>query len=316
MKPGPTDGLEKIPALGLGTWKMARNEVGPAISAAIDIGYRHFDCASIYNNDTEIGIALSTALTSRKVRRDDLWVTSKLWNNAHAPKHVRPALERILKNLNLSHLDLFLIHWPVSFKADITFPKRPDQFIAPGDLPIIETWRAMEKMVKKGLCRNIGVSNFNISRLSELQAQATIKPYLNQIELHPYLQQPRMIEYCGNQGIQLSAYSPLGSGKKPEITGLNTPSLLHHPAINDIAQKYKAQAAQVLIAWGVKRKTIVIAKSVNPLRLEENFKAMQLDLDDVDMKTIGQLDLGYRFLDGAFFAPIGSPYSLSDLWDD
>jgi alcohol dehydrogenase (NADP+) len=315
MKQRSTDSLQKIPVLGLGTWKMARNEAGPAISAAIDIGYRHFDCASIYNNDTEIGIALSAAINSQKVRREDLWITSKLWNNAHAPKHVRPALERILKNLKLSDLALFLIHWPVSFTAEITFPKRPDQFIALKDLPIIETWSAMEKMVKKGLCRNIGVSNFNIPRLSELLSLASTRPYLNQIELHPYLQQPKMIEYCSQQRLQLSAFSPLGSGKQPEIDGFNTPSLSHHPAIKQIALQYNVSPAQVLIAWGIKRKTIVIAKSVNPLRLEENFRAMQLDLDEADMQTITQLDLGYRFLDGSFFTPAGSPYKLSDLWD-
>ena len=316
MRERPRDSPQKIPVLGLGTWKMARNEVGPAISAAIDIGYRHFDCASIYNNDTEIGVALSAALGSRKVRREDLWVTSKLWNNAHGPKHVRPALERILKNLKLSHLDLFLIHWPVSFKADITFPKRADQFIALEDLPIIETWGAMEKMVKKGLCRNIGVSNFNISRLTELLDLATIKPYLNQIELHPYLQQPQMFEYCRQHGLQLSAYSPLGSGKQPKIDGFAPPSLVHHPVICNLALKYQATAAQILIAWGLQRKTIVIAKSVHTKHLEGNFKSLQLDLDEADMLTINQLDLGYRFLDGAFFTPAGSPYKLSDLWDD
>ena len=315
MNTPPIEGLPAIPKLGLGTWKSARGEIGPAVTAAIKTGYRHFDCAPVYNNEKEIGAALAAACKSGKVRREQLWVTSKLWNNAHAAKHVRPALERTLKNLQLDHLDLYLIHWPVSFRADITFPKRPDGFIAPEKLPIIETWRAMEKMVKKGLCRYIGVCNFSIRRLTALQNVAVIQPYSNQIELHPFLQQQKMLMFCRQNSIRLTAYSPLGSGKSP-ASPEGTPSLLSHPLIATLANKYQATPAQVLLAWGLKRQTIVIPKSIDPIRLKENFQALQLILDDADMQTLCQIDLGYRFLDGAFFATPCSPYTVKWLWED
>ena len=311
------DGLDSIPTIGLGTWKLTRNEVRRTIATAIDVGYRHFDCASIYNNEKEIGAALAAAIESGTVKREDIWVSSKLWSNAHAAKHVRPALERTLKNLQLNYLDLYLIHWPVSFRADITFPKRPDQFISPRDLPIIETWKAMEKMVKKGLCRHIGVCNFSIAKLSDLHKHATIKPYTNQIELHPYLQQPEMVSYCNENSIRLTAYSPLGSGKIPENRmGNDNPSLRTHPKIKYLATKYYSTPAQILIAWGLKRKTIVIPKSIHPKRLLENFNSQNITIDNNDMKYLQQLDLKYRFLDGTYFTQSGSPYTLATLWDE
>ncbi|PHR29931.1 MAG: aldehyde oxidoreductase [Desulfotalea sp.] len=313
----PIDGLATIPRLGLGTWKSKRGEVGAAITAALDIGYRHFDCASIYNNEKEIGTALSAAISTGTVRREQLWISSKLWNNAHAAKHVRPALERTLKNLQLDHLDLYLIHWPVSFKADITFPKRPEQFIAAADLPIIETWRAMEKMVKKGLCRHIGVCNFNTRRLIELEENGSQKPYTNQIELHPFLQQPQMIKYCAKSSIQLTAYSPLGSGKAPQREDLKaTVSLLNHPKIVNLALKKQATPAQILIAWALTRQTIVIPKSIHHARLMENFQAQHITISTNEMMDLCQIDLGHRFLDGSFFAPPGSPYTVNNLWDE
>ncbi|MFT5728252.1 MAG: alcohol dehydrogenase (NADP+) [Desulforhopalus sp.] len=317
MTHDPMEGLESIPVVGLGTWKLTRDEVGPTIASAIDIGYRHFDCASIYNNEKEIGAALTVAFDSGTVKREEMWVSSKLWSNAHAAKHVRPALERTLKNLQLNHLDLYLIHWPVSFRADITFPKRPDQFISPEDLPIIETWKAMEKMVKKGLCRHIGVCNFSMVKLRDLHKQATIKPYTNQIELHPYLQQPEMVKYCNEKSMRLTAYSPLGSGKSPE-TRMNKdlPSLLNHTQIRCLATKYKATPAQILIAWGLKRKTIVIPKSTHPKRLLDNFNAQQITIDNSDMDNLHQLDLKYRFLDGTYFTQSDSPYTHATLWDE
>ena len=306
-----------MPKLGLGTWKAARGEVGPAITAAIDIGYRHFDCASIYNNEKEIGAAFTSAFESGKVRREEIWVSSKLWNNAHAAKHVRPALERTLKNLGLDHLDLYLIHWPVSFRADITFPKRPDQFISPEELPIHETWRALEKMVKKGLCRHIGVCNFNIRRLNKLQKNASILPYTNQIELHPFLQQPEMLKHCHHNSIKLTAYSPLGSGKKPALKEpKHVFSLLNHPQIQCLATQYQATPGQILIAWGLTRKTVVIPKSIHPKRIAENYHAQKITLDNKDMNDLRQLDLRYRFLDGAFFALHDSPYTVTELWDE
>lgn len=313
----PLDGLETIPKIGLGTWKIPRDEAWPTIATAIEVGYRHFDCASIYNNEKEIGPAFKTAFDSGKITREKIWVSSKLWCNAHAAKHVRPALERTLKNLQLDYLDLYLIHWPVSFRADVTFPKRSDQYISLDDLPIIQTWKAMERMVQKGLCRHIGVANFSIPKLRELNREATIGPYTNQIELHPYLQQHEMVQYCHTHSIKLTAYSPLGSGKIPETTGdKNVPSLLTNPKIQYLATKYNASPAQILIAWGLNRKTIVIPKSIHPTRLLENYTSQKIVLDNSDMQELHQLDLNYRFLDGSHFTQSGSPYTRAALWDE
>ena len=306
-----------IPALGLGTWKSNNGEVGQAVTKAIEIGYRHIDCASIYQNQKEIGTALHGALSAGQVPRDKLWITSKLWNNAHAKKHVQPALERTLKDLQLDYLDLFLIHWPVNFQPNVVFPKRPEEFLAPDAIPIIETWLAMEKMVKKGLCRFIGVCNFNIPRLVDLKRLANIQPVMNQIELHPYLQQAKMLNYCNENDVLLTAYSPLGSGDRPAaLKKDNEPSLLDHPIVLEIAAKRALTPGQVLLAWGHSRGTVVIPKSVNAGRLQENFLAADLELDATEMLAIQELEQGYRFVDGGFFQSPGSQYSVTDLWSD
>ncbi len=269
-----------IPALGLGTWKSNKGEAAQAVSTALEIGYRHIDCASIYQNQKEIGAAIAGALNSGQVKREELWITSKLWNNAHAKKHVQPALERTLKDLQLDYLDLFLIHWPVNFQPNIVFPKRPEEFLAPDAIPIIETWQAMETMVKKGLCRFIGVCNFNLSRLIDLKRQAKIQPVTNQIESHPYLQQAKMLRYCKENAVLLTAYSPLGSADRPaSLKKDNEPSLLTHPLVLEIAEKQTITPGQVLLAWGLSRDTVVIPKSVNPSRLKENFHSSQIVLE-------------------------------------
>lgn len=307
----------KMPALGLGTWKSNSGAAANAVTIALENGYRHIDCAPIYKNEKEIGPAFSSAFRSNIVAREDLWVTSKLWNNAHAPRHVRPALERTLKDLQLDYLDLFLIHWPVSFKQDIEFPRDADGFIAPDDIPIIETWHAMEKMVKKGLCRAIGVCNFNQTRLLNLVQNASIHPTVNQIELHPYLQQQDMLNFCRNNNIQLTAYSPLGSSDRPSALKKNDePSLLNHPVVLKIAGERGATPAQVLIAWALARNTSVIPKSVSPERIRENFLAQDLQLKTEDLKQLGTLEQGYRYVDGSFFCGPGSPYTLPFLWDN
>jgi alcohol dehydrogenase (NADP+) len=317
MKYLPITNTDTIPALGLGTWKSSNGEAAQAVSKAIEIGYRHIDCASIYQNQKEIGTALAEALSAEQVKREELWITSKLWNNAHAKKHVQPALERTLKDLQLDYLDLFLIHWPIHFQPNVVFPKRPEEFLAPDAIPVLETWQAMEKMVKKGLCRFIGVCNFNLPRLIELKHQAHIQPVINQIELHPYLQQEKMLKYCSENDVLLTAYSPLGSGDRPAaLKKDNEPSLLNHPIIVEIAQKRGITPGQVLLAWGLSRGTVVIPKSVNSGRLQENFLAADLELEASDLLAIQELEQDYRFVDGAFFKTPGSPYSDIDFWSD
>lgn len=306
-----------IPALGLGTWKSSKGDVARAVAEAIAIGYRHIDCAPIYGNEQEVGTALAAALQAGRVTREELWITSKLWNNAHAKKHVRPALEKTLRELQLDYLDLFLIHWPVHFQPNIMFAKRPEEYLDPSAIPIGETWQAMEKMIEKGLCRFIGVCNFNLPRLQELKSQAKIQPLINQIELHPYLQQTKMVDYCKANQVLLTAYSPLGSADRPAaLKKVDEPSLLSHPLILGIAEKQRCTPGQVLLAWGLARGTLVIPKSVNPERLRENFLAADLTLDDSDLQAIRTLEMGYRFVDGAFFQSPGSPYSVAGIWGE
>jgi alcohol dehydrogenase (NADP+) len=315
MKYLPVAEGHKIPALGLGTWKSNKGEVAAAVSEAIKIGYRHIDCAPIYMNEQEVGSALGTALTSGQVKREELWITSKLWNNAHAKKQVRPALEKTLRDLRIDYLDLFLIHWPVHFQPNVMFPRCPEEFLAPDAIPLGETWQAMESLVEKGLCRYIGVCNFHLGRLQQLKKEASIQPLLNQIESHPYLQQVEMLKYCKTNGTLFTAYSPLGSGDRPVgMKKSDEPSLLQHPTVVAIAEKNSLTPGQVLLAWALARGTIVIPKSINPGRLRENFQAADLILAPVDLAAITALESGYRYVDGTFFTSSGSPYTVTDLW--
>ena len=306
-----------IPAIGLGTWKSAPGVVSTAVEEAITAGYRHIDCAPIYGNEPEVGASVAKAIAAGTVSRQDLWLTSKLWNNAHAPESVQSALEKTLLDLQVDHLDLYLIHWPVLFRHDVMFARRSDEYLPLDRIPIIETWQALEACVTKGLTRYIGVSNFSIKKLDDLCQQATIRPVNNQIELHPYLQQQEMIEYCRTNNILLTAYAPLGSGDRPKgMKKSDEPSLLNNPVIKRVAARYKVSPGQVLISWGLARNTVVIPKSVHPQRIRENLAAAGLVLDAGDLEEIATLERGYRFVDGSFFQAPGSSYTVKELWDE
>lgn len=307
---------DRLPALGLGTWKSSPGAVYIAVKEALRIGYRHIDCAPIYQNEAEVGKALTEALASGQVARQDLWLTSKLWNDAHAPDQVQPALEKTLADLGVDYLDLYLIHWPVVFKSGVTFPRRGDDYLLFTIDSCSATWKTLEACKAKGLVRHIGVCNFSLAKLRALSSQATIRPEMNQIELHPYLQQNDMLDFCRANGILVTAYSPLGSGDRPAaLKKSGEPTLLDNPIILRIAGKHGITAAQVLLAWGLGRKTVVIPKSVNPQRLQQNLTAADLVLDTQDMADIAALDRGYRFVDGAFFTGKGSPYTVAGIWD-
>ena len=317
MKQLPLTAQASMPALGLGTWKSPRGEVARAVTEALRLGYRHIDCAPIYMNEEEIGTAFAAAFKEGLVKREELWVTSKLWNNAHAARLVQPALEKTLRDLRLDYLDLYLIHWPVHFQAGVIYPRQPEDYLPWEAIPMGETWQAMESLVEKGLCRAIGVCNFRVGLLRELQGLANIPPAVNQIELHPYLPQPGMMTFARESGLTLTAYSPLGSTDRPAgMKKADEPPLLTHPQIEAIAAERGASPAQVLIAWALARGTAVIPKSVHPGRLKDNLAAAALRLGDAELAAIDGLRSGYRFVDGRFFTSNGSPYSLDHLWDD
>lgn len=304
-----------IPALGLGTWKSEPGEVGGAVREALRAGYRHIDCAAIYQNEAEVGQAIDAAVTAGEVRRDELWITSKLWNSAHRAHDVLPALQQTLDDLQLDYLDLYLVHWPVSFKPGVVFARSADEFLPPDEPPLSETWSALEATVDAGLCRNIGLSNFSAGKCREILDSARIPPAVNQVELHPILAQTELLDACAAQGIHLTAYSPLGSPDRPDaLKRPGEPQPLADPVVQAVAERNGATPAQVLIAWAMQRGTSVIPKSVNPERIRQNFEATKIELGPEDMAAIGALDRAERIVRGEFLCPSGSPYSVEWLW--
>jgi len=308
---------DAMSALGLGTWKSNPGEVYDAVLEAIKVGYRHIDCAMIYGNEKEIGKALQKAFSSGIVKREELWITSKLWCNSHGEANVMPALKSTLNNLQLDYLDLYLVHWPVALKPDVIFPEKGEDLLSLEERPIIKTWKGMEAMVSKGLTRHIGVCNFSIKKLKSLSAIAAIKPEMNQVEMHPFLQQSTLLEYCKKEGIYITAYSPLGSpDRSAQMKADNEPSLLENPVISAIAQKYGCSTAQILIAWALERGTSVIPKSVNAGRIKQNYEAESIQLDKEDMDQIAKLDRHFRYVNGKFWALPRSTYTVANLWDE
>lgn len=308
---------DKMPMLGLGTWKSQPGEVYNAIREAIRIGYRHFDCAAIYRNEAEVGQAFEDSFQAGEVSREGLWITSKLWNNSHGEENVQEALEKTLTDLRLTYLDLYLVHWPVALKAGILFPETGDDFFSLQEKPIAHTWRGMEAVHDKGLAKHIGVSNFSIKKLKQLLEDSKVHPEMNQIEMHPFLQQPEMLRFCDENKIFLTAYSPLGSNDRPEILkSEDEANLLESEVIKSIADNHGCSPAQVLIQWALARDTAVIPKSVNPGRLKQNFEAQDVQLSTEDMDKISGLDKNARYVRGIFWTMPGSPYTVAELWDE
>jgi D-xylose reductase len=301
-----------IPSVGLGFWKIPNASTAELSVQAAKLGYRHFDCASDYGNEPEVGQGIEKILQDGLCRREELWVTSKLWNTFHRKEHVRLACERSLKDLRLDYLDLYLIHFPIAL-AYVPFEHRypagwyfdpesaPPKMI-PDPVSIGETWEAMERLVEAGLVRNIGVSNFGVSLIRDLLSYARIRPGVLQVESHPYLTQTKLLRYCQQEQIAFTAFSPLGA---PSYVSLGmakaSESVLEQPDVQKIAQQVGRTPAQVVLRWGIQRGTSVIPKTQTVQRLGENLRLHDFELTEQQMATIGRFDRGQRFNDpGAF----------------
>ncbi|WP_422360216.1 aldo/keto reductase [Reichenbachiella sp.] len=308
---------DQMPALGLGTWKSEPGEVYKAIRTAISVGYKHFDCAYIYQNETEIGAALSDAIMTGEVNREELWITSKLWNTHHRQTDVKECLNVTLKALQLDYLDLYLVHWPVAHKKDVIFPQDGNSLVSLRDIPLEETWKGMEEVQKAGLVKHIGVANFSAKKIAQVNQSASQRIEVNQVELHPLLQQKDLLDFCRKEEVILTAYSPLGSRDRiPQMKAEDEPDLFEIPTVKAIAENHNCSPAQVLVAWAINRDTVVIPKSTNEARLKQNLKAANIQLSTDEMNKISNLDKHFRYVTGAFFALPGSDYTLANLWDE
>eukprot|EP01100_Stratorugosa_tubuloviscum_P000825 TRINITY_DN1185_c0_g2_i1.p1 TRINITY_DN1185_c0_g2~~TRINITY_DN1185_c0_g2_i1.p1 ORF type:complete len:317 (-),score=180.36 TRINITY_DN1185_c0_g2_i1:83-1033(-) len=294
----------KMPLFGLGTWLSKPNEVRDAVKFALENGYRHIDCAWVYQNEHEVGQALNEYLnsTTAAAKREDIFITSKLWCNSHRPEFVKPAIEATLKALQLNYIDLYLIHWPMAFQPGTElFPRGEDnKFIGDNEVTIEQTWTALEQLVEQGLVKSIGVSNFNISQIQRILNIAKIKPTVNQIEQHPFLLQCELSQFCKDNHILITGYSPLGNPARPGASS-DEPSLLDNDTIKQIATKYNKSTAQILIRFHIDRGVSVIPKSVNPHRISENANIFDFELSQQDIQILSNLPQ-HRFVQVQVFA--------------
>jgi alcohol dehydrogenase (NADP+) len=312
---------DKIPAIGLGTFGSDRftgEQIAEAVKGAISIGYRHIDCASVYGNETQIGNSLKQVLDSGFVKREELWITSKLWNDMHGDGDVLLSCEKSLKDLKLDYLDLFLVHWPFpNFHAEGVDVSSRD----PNAKPYIhedymKVWRQMEKLKEKGLVRNIGTSNMTIPKMKLVLKDASIKPACNEMELHPHFQQPEFFKYIVDNGIVPIGFCPIGSPTRPDRDKTETDSVdIEDPVIVKIAKRLNVHPAVVCVKWAVQRGQVPIPFSIHRNEYLSNIQNVIHDsLTEEEMKEIAGIDKKCRLIKGQVFLWKDNQ-SWEDLWD-
>ena len=318
-------GSHAMPALGLGLWKIPKNKTSGIVFEAISHGYRHLDSAADYANEREVGEGIHKAIADGLVKRENLWVTSKLWNTFHRPEHVQLACERTLSDLGIHYLDLYLIHFPIALQF-VDFNKRyPPEWIhdptatpprmLPDRVALSETWAAMEDLVRAGLVKEIGVCNYNTGLLHDLNAYSCIKPAMLQVELHPYLTQKRLLGIARNYGLAITAFSPLGALSYLEID-MSKPqeSVLSQSVVIMAAKRLNRTPAQVVLRWGLQRGTAVIPKASSNDHLMENLQIFDFELSVDEMESISALNSNRRFNDPGVFCErdFGTGYPIYD----
>lgn len=305
----------KIPAFGLGTWKSPKGEVREAVKEALKVGYRQIDAAWIYQNEQEVGQGLGESIEAGVVSREEIFVTSKLWNTFHAPEDVEKGCQETLDALGLDYLDLYLMHWPIAFKPGKSQHKEAEDFWPLPEMPFAKTFEAMLALREKGLVKSVGVSNFTVSKLAQLIAESGAVPAMNQVELHPYNPQNELLDYCRDQEIQVTAYSPLGSGDRPDsMKQKDEPPLLDNETVISTAEKEGVTPAQLLIAWAIARDTVVIPKSTNAGRIAQNFEAASYSISPEAKAALDGIDIRYRYVSPETWFFPGVTYEGDSFW--
>jgi aldehyde reductase len=282
-----------MPVLGLGTYQAdKKGEVKQAVIEAIEAGYRHIDGARVYENEKEVGAGIKAKIDDGTVKREDLFVVSKLWDTYHRPERVLTGIKKTLEDLKLEYLDLYLMHWPMALKPtddDDLFPKDAQgNFLVDNEVDFVDTWKQMEELVRLGLTKSIGISNFNSKQIERILENATIPPAVIQVEVHPYLPQKKLLEFCKKKGIKVTAYSPFGN---PVLSKLET-KLLEEPKLLELGKKYGKGANHIILKWLLQRELITTPKSVTKSRIIDNFNVFDFTLTDEEMKEIESLDKG------------------------
>lgn len=259
------NGAGAMPAVGFGTLFRDLSTTTEAVKCALEVGFRHFDCAERYRNEEQIGVAFQQVFAAGLIRREDVFVTTKLWNTNHRPERVEAALEASCRRLQVDYIDCYLIHTPFAFQAGDDQDPRDvyGHVIYDGEVKLIDTWRALENLVDEGRCKSIGLSDITLDALKEIVAAARIKPAVVQIESHPYLPEWELLEFCKQHGILVLAFAPLGHGMQPNV--------LEDSVITGIAKRVQKTPAQVLLAWAVQRDTAFLTTSATPGHIQENF---------------------------------------------
>ncbi|KII70054.1 Aldo-keto reductase family 4 member C9 [Thelohanellus kitauei] len=301
----PRSEIIGMPMIGFGTWQIPKESAESLVATAIKVGYNHIDCAHIYGNEAEIGNVFS-----KVQNRKDLYIVSKLWSTDHLPHRVAPACQTTLENLKLDYLDVYLIHNPFRFSEQNEPLYSKKEWV-------LETWREMVKLKEAGKAKHIGVSNFTTKKLHWLLDEGE-KPENNQVELQPYLPQNKLLRFCKENRIELTAYSPLGSPNTKmalaDTTLPGIPKILDDPLIVSIAKSHSATPAQVLLKWGMLRGSPVLVKSSSESRMKENLESVKLQLTEQDMKSISNIKTQHRYLDFKFVIPPGR--SDAEVWDN